>query len=169
MSGGAISGITMLLSECGVPGTLGGHSGGEPVFHQPWHAQLVAITLALSRSGLFTWREWVECFSSEIALMPQSDGEDFDTAYYRQWMSAFEAMLDQKQILMRDVIGNAQEDWRLSYLNTVHGKPVQFRRGLTPPVIDPDMHHHYDHHDHPARNPDPVAISPAISGLAKQV
>ena len=32
------------------------------VFQSPWHSQLFAITVQLSESGNFTWKEFVEIF-----------------------------------------------------------------------------------------------------------
>ena len=32
-------------------------------FSEPWHANLFALTISLSESGVFSWPEWVSAFS----------------------------------------------------------------------------------------------------------
>lgn len=154
--------FTSLLSACGAPGT--GGDGKGAVFAEPWQAETVATTLHLSRSGQFSWSEWVECFSRHIADHPQRPDEDANTAYYRQWLSALEAMLAGRQILAGVQIAEAQEDWRRSYLHTEHGKPVHFRRGLPQPDIHDHGHDHDHHHHHVERGTTPISISPARHG-----
>lgn len=151
-----------LLSACGAPN--GADTQDSPVFAEPWHAEAVATTLTLSRNGLFNWNEWVDCFSAHIAAEPQREGEDANAAYYRQWLSALEDILAQKQIIGQEQIAQTKEDWRRSYLNTEHGKPVDFRRGLPEPHVhdDDDDHHHHDDHHHSSGKPQPISISPAV-------
>jgi nitrile hydratase accessory protein len=66
---------------------------GTPNFTEPWHAQAFGAVVTLNRAGCFTWAEWVEIFSAEIAREPQRDGEESEAAYYRQWLAAFERLL----------------------------------------------------------------------------
>ncbi len=145
-----------LLSACGAPGTAAGQDG--PVFEQPWHAEVIATTLNLSRNGVFSWNEWVDRFSKHIAGAPQQPGEDANTAYYRQWLSALEAILAERKIIDRLAIDQAKEDWRRSYLHTEHGQPVVFRRELPEPHIHEDEDDHHHHHNGAGA---PVSISPA--------
>lgn len=37
-------------------------------FAAPWEARAFAIVVSLSQAGHFTWSEWVEHFSAEVAL-----------------------------------------------------------------------------------------------------
>ena len=39
-----------------------------PVFREPWEAQAFAMTLCLHERGLFTWSEWAQALSQQIAL-----------------------------------------------------------------------------------------------------
>ena len=116
----------------------------------------------MSRRGVFTWKQWVERFSTEIRDNPQREGEDANTAYYRQWLAALEQLLASLGIADSRQIDAAQEDWRRSYLHTEHGKPVQFRRGLAP--VDADIDHHHHHHDHGAIHPNPVEQTDSTLG-----
>jgi len=36
-------------------------------FAEPWEAKVFAIIVGLAQEGHFTWSEWVECFSKEVA------------------------------------------------------------------------------------------------------
>jgi nitrile hydratase accessory protein len=144
---------------------------GVPVFGQPWHAEAFGMSLALSHASLFSWAEWVEILSEEIRTHPQHADEGSETAYYRQWLAALEAILVKHAALTSDEIAEAMEHWRRSYLNTPHGKPVAFSREWDePPEHDGeghDDHHLRDHGHHPDhaefRAPQPVAISPPVA------
>jgi nitrile hydratase accessory protein len=43
-------------------------SDNEVKFAEPWEAKAFAIVVSLNQAGHFTWSEWVECFSREVAL-----------------------------------------------------------------------------------------------------
>lgn len=137
----------------------------QPIFPEPWQAEVLATTVELSRKGVFTWKAWVECFSAEIARSPQFQDEDPNDAYYRQWLAALETILLQCGVVQKYDLIATTEHWRRSYVHTEHGKPVQFRRDL--PATE--FHEHEHEHEHEHRPDDevlvakPVAISRAIS------
>ena len=39
----------------------------EPVFLQPWHAQVFALTVHLNESGVFDWPDWAAQFGATLA------------------------------------------------------------------------------------------------------
>jgi nitrile hydratase accessory protein len=120
---------------------------GTPSFVEPWHAQAFAAVVTFNQAGRFTWAEWVEIFSAEIAGEPQCDGEENEAAYYRQWLAAFERLLADRGLVLAEEITTA-DDWRQSYLRTPHGRPVCLGRD-------------------PARHPTPVRNSRrSSSGIA---
>lgn len=136
----------------------------EPVFAEPWQAEAFATAVALSRAGVFTWKEWSETFGAEIKRHPQAADEDAGGAYYRQWLAALETLLCARGHARPEEIADTQEHWRRSYLNTPHGSPIAFSRAWRPA---PDDHQHFDDHDHhhdhdgPDANARPIAISAA--------
>jgi nitrile hydratase accessory protein len=155
------------LDACATPGSkplpLGDH--GEPVFAEPWQAQVFASTVLLSQGGLFTWKHWVEVFAAEIAARPQAEGESGTDAYFRQWLSALESLLTTEGVVSRDDIVATQEHWRRSYINTEHGRPVQFSRQWTAPRPETECWlkehaHHHQHDDDDDPVPLPIAVSP---------
>jgi nitrile hydratase accessory protein len=138
-----------------------------PGFGQPWHAEAFGTALALSQAGLCSWAEWVETFSREIGTNPQRADEDGEAAYYRQWLAALEAVLTKHAMLTAEEIAETAEHWRRSYLNTPHGKPIDFSREWEgQPELEGEGHDHHHRHDDGHHHPShagvsqPVAISP---------
>ena len=106
--------------------------GSDPVFTSPWQAQIFSLVMGLHESGCFSWNEWAEALSREIAEDSNggADGvmthEEIDPSdsYYRLWVSALEQILARKTILDSDEVRERVAQWREAYLNTPHGAPV---------------------------------------------
>ncbi|VTU31146.1 nitrile hydratase accessory protein [Variovorax sp. SRS16] len=130
-----------------------------PTFSEPWQAEALATTVEMSRRGVFTWKQWVQAFSAEIAAHPQRTLEDANTAYYRQWLTALEKLLCELELTDPQSIADTMQDWRLSYIHTPHGEAVTFRRALPAASFHEGEHHH--HHDHKLRAK-PIAVSRAV-------
>jgi nitrile hydratase accessory protein len=137
---------------------LPGHAG-TPSFVEPWHAQAFAAVVALNQAGRFTWAEWVEIFSAEIAREPQRDGEESEAAYYRQWLAAFERLPADRSLVLAEEITATADDWRRTYLHTPHGKPVYLRRDL-PDIPTTVQHSHHDRHHERRHSATPAAVHP---------
>ena len=145
-----------LLQEAGTAG-----------FAEPWQAQAFACAIQLSRQGLFAWTEWVELFSAEIKAHPQQPGEGSNAAYFRQWLTALETIVERKGAASPSEIEQRQEAWRQAYLNTPHGEPVELANASSAAGGAGHKHHahHHHHHDddhHDGRTPKPVAVSLAL-------
>lgn len=65
---------------------------GEPVFDAPWQARVFALTLQLYENGCFSWSEWADQLSAEIAADNAAD-------YYLNWLNALEKMIQSKELL----------------------------------------------------------------------
>ena len=97
----------------------------EPVFSEPWHAQLFALTVHLNETGRFAWPDWAARFGATLArhgLDRELDGGD---DYFTCWLETLEALLAEdggapaaEAALMRDA-------WEAAYLRTPHGQPVR--------------------------------------------
>lgn len=73
------------------------------VFSAPWEATAFAIVVSLSKAGHFTWAEWVECFSREVAAATAIEaGGGTPPTYYEQWLAAAETMVAAKGIASVD-------------------------------------------------------------------
>ena len=70
---------------------------GEMTFAEPWEAKAFAIIVKLAQAGHFTWAEWVECFSKEVAAATAVEaGGGSPKNYYEQWLNAAERLLIDK-------------------------------------------------------------------------
>ena len=106
--------------------------GSGPVFASPWQAQIFSLVVGLHESGCFSWNEWAEALSREIAEDSNSGADGVKTheenapsdSYYRLWVSALEQILADKTILDSDEVRERVTQWRDAYLNTPHGAPV---------------------------------------------
>jgi len=83
-----------------------------PVFSAPWEASAFAMVVKLFEAGYFTWPEWVECLSKEIAAA-EAEHHDHDhehtavdagSEYYEQWFAALERMIVDKNIMVKSAI-----------------------------------------------------------------
>ena len=107
--------------------------GSGPVFASPWQAQIFSLVVGLHESGCFSWNEWAEALSREIAEDSNggADGvmthEEIDPSdsYYGLWVSTLEQILARKTILDSDEVRERVAQWREVYLNTPHGAPVK--------------------------------------------
>jgi nitrile hydratase accessory protein len=95
---------------------------GEPVFREPWEAHAFAMAVQLHERGLFTWPEWAEALSAEIA-----GGSGDGATYYHAWLSALERLVDEKGGPDRRSQARAQEAWRRAAARTPHGHPIDLR------------------------------------------
>lgn len=118
------------------------HDGSGPVFTEPWQAQAFALVVELNRRGRFSWKEWVGTFSAEIARHPATPGEDPIQAYYRQWLAALEALVVAKGLSSGDELTQRKEEWRLAYLRTPHGHPVELARARSSESDCDEFHDH---------------------------
>jgi nitrile hydratase accessory protein len=100
----------------------------RPVFAEPWHAQLFALTVGLSEAGHFTWPEWAETFSAGLERARASGTWDDDSRYYGIWLECLEAFLDQRGLAAREGLAVLKQAWTEAYLATPHGQPVKLKR-----------------------------------------
>ena len=77
-----------------------------------------------------------------------------NAAYYRQWLAALETMVALKGAASTAEISERQETWRMAYLNTPQGQPVELHNATAPPAAA----HHHGHHDRDRS--EPVSVSP---------
>jgi len=91
-----------------------------PAFAAPWQAQAFALAVALHEKGAFTWPEWTQAFSAELARAPQQDPD----GYYTAWLSALERLSAERGLASREAMASRKHDWAHAYLRTPHGKPV---------------------------------------------
>lgn len=93
-----------------------------PVFAEPWQAQVFALAVALNERGLFTWSEWADELSCQVARPGAApDGGD----YYQHWLAALEALLARKGVAGPDIIDAMSASWQRAAHATPHGQPIR--------------------------------------------
>ncbi|NOD63718.1 MULTISPECIES: nitrile hydratase accessory protein [unclassified Ruegeria] len=109
------------MSECVI------HTAPEPVFAEPWHAQVFAVTVALNEAGLFDWSDWANRFSNTLkrhGLARELDGGD---DYFHAWLETLEDMLAEQGAALPKDVSDLHRAWEEAYLTTPHGHPVHLR------------------------------------------
>ena len=101
--------------------------GGEPVFAEPWQAQAFAMALALHQRGLFSWPEWAEALSRQIAAAQAAGDADLGDTYYRHWLAALEALVAAKGASSADELARYRDAWDHAADRTPHGQPIELR------------------------------------------
>jgi nitrile hydratase accessory protein len=142
------------------------------VFAEPWQAEVFSLAVVAHRENVFSWTTWVEAFSA----YHNSHAMASELDYYQHWLAALEQLLTRDGVVLTSEIEARVEQWRLAYLRTPHGQPVELSRGLTPAECSDSSHHHGEHagHHHPHGNagspashrqpprPRPLFVSPAV-------
>ena len=101
----------------------------EPVFAEPWHAQLFATTHTLASAGHFEWKDWIDYFSTALKSSDGLSPSDGDAAYYEIWLEAFEEFLIIRHLADNEGLAKLKGAWTSAYLRTPHGAPVElFKR-----------------------------------------
>ncbi len=101
-----------------------------PVFAEPWQAQAFALAVRLSAQGHFTWKEWAEALSAELAAAVERGEADDGFEYYDHWVAALEKLVTAKGLADVAALFERREAWADAYRHTPHGQPVQLRPGF---------------------------------------
>ena len=97
----------------------------EPVFQEPWHAQLFALTVYLNEKGHFDWPDWAASFSEVLkrhGLQKELNGGD---DYFQAWLATLEAFLEERELTNAGDVAELKRAWEQAYLSTPHGDPVR--------------------------------------------
>jgi len=93
----------------------------EHPFAEPWQAQVFAMAVMLNEKGVFTWSEWAEVFSAELAAAGSEDGSE---NYYLHWMTALERIVSDKGLTGLDELTGRKQEWDVAARATPHGQPI---------------------------------------------
>ena len=61
--------------------------GQSPVFEQPWHAQLFALTVQLHTDGCFEWSDWAQLFGATLKTHGVSKQLNGGDDYFAAWLA----------------------------------------------------------------------------------
>ena len=99
------------------------------VFQSPWHSQLFAITVQLSESGNFSWKEFVDFFGKSLnRARIHNENLDGNDDYFNSWLVALEEIIVTKEIANSKILSVLKNDWINAYLSTPHGDPVKIKQ-----------------------------------------
>ena len=99
----------------------------DPVFGEPWQAHAFALTLRLHERGLFTWSEWADALSRQIAAAQAAGDADLGDTYYRHWMAALEALVVARGASSDEELQRHRRAWEHAAGRTPHGQPIELR------------------------------------------
>lgn len=101
----------------------------DPVFAQPWHAQIFALTVHLHEKGLFTWPDWAARFGATLARHGLARSLDGGDDYFVAWLETLESWLAEAALAHPDQLEALRAAWQAAYLSTPHGAPVHLPAG----------------------------------------
>ncbi len=99
-----------------------------PVFKEPWEATAFAMAVRLSEAGTFTWSEWVDYLSAEIAAAKRSGEPDLGDRYYEHWLRALEKLVVDKGLGSEAELARLKHDWTEAAVHTPRGKPIALKK-----------------------------------------
>jgi len=72
---------------------------GEGRFAEPWQARAFGLVVQMNAAGHFSWAEWVEAFSREVAAAGAAAAAGLPApGYHEQWLAAAEGLMLAKGI-----------------------------------------------------------------------
>lgn len=112
-----------MLSAAAKPGPLTGRDG-EPLFSEPWQAQIVAMAHAMVEKGRFTLNDWSNTLGAEIRQSLAAGKPDDTATYYKCVLATFETLVKQAELASADELKIRKQQWIEAYEHTPHGQPV---------------------------------------------
>lgn len=103
-------------------------TGDAPPFAEPWQAHAFALVVRLHEQGLFTWTEWAEALSQQIAAAQAAGDPDRCDTYYAHWLAALETMVARKGAATADELAHTAHAWDSAARRTPHGAPIELRQ-----------------------------------------
>ncbi len=99
----------------------------EPVFAEPWHAQVFALTVHLNEAGLFAWPDWAARFGATLARHGLDRDLDGGADYFAAWLETLETLLAETGRAAPEDVDRIRAEWEAAYLSTPHGQPVRLQ------------------------------------------
>ncbi len=75
------------------------------------------MAVLLNGRGLFSWTEWTQALSREIAAAPEG-------SYYDAWLAALEGLIVAKGVAARGELPDLAQAWLQAAEATPHGQPI---------------------------------------------
>ena len=99
----------------------------EPVFSEPWHAQVFALTVQLNETGRLAWPDWAAAFGETLKRHGLTHDLDGGDDYFGAWLETLEAFLVKEGVAAAGELSALKGAWENAYLTTWFF-PVRIRR-----------------------------------------
>ena len=100
---------------------------GEPVFDEPWQAQLLAMVDSLVNGGVISATLWSDSLGAALKdAESRGEADNIDT-YYNATLLALEQVLNAAGNVPASEVSRRREAWEQAYLDTPHGQPVHLK------------------------------------------
>ena len=107
-------------------------SAPEPVFQEPWHAQVFALTVHLNEAGHIAWPDWAARFGATLKRHGVAKDLNGGDDYFNAWLETLESFLAQTGAADADTVEKLRAAWERAYLSTAHGDPVTLDDAVEP-------------------------------------
>ena len=97
---------------------------GEPVFDDPWQAQVLGVAFSLVDRGVFSAQDWSEALGAALRQAAAAGAPDNSATYYGAVLATLEQLTAAAGAVCVEAMAARREAWRQAYLRTPHGKPV---------------------------------------------
>ena len=105
---------------------------GDPVFDEPWQAQVLAMADMLVQAGIIRAQDWAETLGDQLRRRAATAAVDDACTYYGAVLAALEDLLYKGGAVEPGHVAGLQEQWKRAYLNTPHGSAVELSAGEKP-------------------------------------
>ena len=102
---------------------------GEPLFAEPWQAQVMALAAQLVETGAITAGRWAETLGAEIKQAEEAGEADESKTYYTCVLRSLERVLQSESLLSGEDLASRKAGWVRAYQATPHGQPVELSAG----------------------------------------
>lgn len=91
---------------------------------EPWHAEALALAIALVEVGHITQAKWSSTLNDEIETARAAGDPADGMTYYTHVLASLERLVAEQGLLTAATLGQRRLDWAEAYRRTPHGKPV---------------------------------------------
>lgn len=100
---------------------------GDPVFDEPWQAQVLAMADTLVSQGIIAPTAWSERLGAELENAQSTGAPDNIDTYYKAALRALEHLLERYGGISANAVSTRRDGWEQAYLATPHGQPVELK------------------------------------------
>ena len=97
---------------------------GEPLFAEPWQAEVMALAQRLVEGGSIAAADWSRTLGEEIRKAAEAGERDEAATYYACVLRALERLALGRGLVNATELAETKQAWIEAYETTPHGRPV---------------------------------------------